>query len=76
VFAISKFYPLSIGFANVIISPYTCVGVAKKMAEKIFKNFLKNLYFSIDANRICSTIALLNGQANDDVAWPLLSLEV
>ena len=39
------------------------------------KNFLIFSKYILDAGRICSTIALLNGQANNDVAWPLVSLQ-
>jgi hypothetical protein len=31
--------------------------------------------FALDPSRICSTIAFLDGQANNDVAWPLVSLQ-
>jgi hypothetical protein len=37
------------------------------------KNFFIFSIFILDAHRIYSTIAFLSGQANNDVAWPLVS---
>ena len=48
----------------------SCLGVFVVRKKKlIFLNI------PLDAHRICSTIALLDGQANNDVAWPLVSLQ-
>ena len=50
-------------------------GMAKPRGEKRCKNFFIFSNSPLDAGRICSTIAILNGQANNDVAWPLVSLQ-
>jgi hypothetical protein len=43
-----------------------------KVPPKIFLIFSN---YSLDASRNCSRIDSLDGQANNDVAWPLVSLQ-